>query len=111
MAFVSSWLRGKSVAPVPVGAQFDAAPARRITADCRAVGAAHIIATSASAHPDAASRLPVDADCTGIRPPCPLHTPDAQGAVLFPGDCCALIAGTAPFMAAAVGEGTGSHRA
>jgi hypothetical protein len=76
--FASSWLREKSVAPVPVGAQIDAALARRITAGCRAVGAAHIIATSLVEAPGAPSRLPADADCTGIRPPCLLHTPGTQ---------------------------------
>jgi hypothetical protein len=110
-AFASSWLREKSVAPVPVGAQIDAALARRITAGCRAVGAAHIIATSLVEAPGAPSRLPADADCTGIRPPCLLHTPDTQGAVLFPEEGYALIAGTAAFMAAAVSEGTDTARA
>ncbi|MFJ8544168.1 hypothetical protein ACIRFH_19470 [Streptomyces sp. NPDC093586] len=94
-----------------MGAQIDAALARRIKAGCRAVGAAHIIATSLVDTPGAPSRLPADADCTGIRPPCLLRTPGAQGAVLFPEEGYALIAGTAAFMAAAVGEGTDTARA
>ncbi|MEV5430214.1 hypothetical protein [Streptomyces sp. NPDC052701] len=109
--FASSWLREKSVAPVPVGAQIDAALARRIKAGCRAVGAAYIIATSLVDTPGATSRLAADADCTGIRPPCLLRTPDAQGAVLFPEEGYALIAGTAAFMAAAVSEGADTARA
>jgi hypothetical protein len=109
--FASSWLREKSVAPVPVGAQIDAALARRITAGCRAVGASHILATRLAGTPGATSRLPADADCTGIRPPVLLRTPDTQGAVLFPEEGYALIAGTAAFMAAAVSEGTDTARA
>jgi hypothetical protein len=94
-----------------VGAQIDAALARRITAGCRAVGASHILATSLAGNPGATSRLPADADCTGIRPPILLRTPDTQGAVLFPEEGYALIAGTAAFMAAAVNEGTDTTRA
>ncbi|MET7650807.1 colicin immunity domain-containing protein [Streptomyces sp. NPDC005486] len=110
-AFASSWLREKSVAPVPVGEQIDAALARRITAGCRAVGASHILATSLVGDSGATSRLPADADCTGIRPPLLLRTPDSQGAVLFPEAGYALIAGTTAFMAAAVSEGTDTARA
>ncbi|WP_426568398.1 hypothetical protein [Streptomyces canus] len=109
--FTSSWLRDKSVAPVPVGAQIDTALARRNTAGCRAVGATHILATSLADTPGAISRLPADADCTGIRPPVLLRTPESQGAVLFPAEGYALIAGTAAFMAAAVSEGTDTARA
>ncbi|MFD9433038.1 hypothetical protein [Streptomyces sp. NPDC060002] len=109
--FTSSWLLGKSVAPVPVGARIDAALARRITAGCRAVGASYILATSLADHSGATSRLPADADCKGIRPPFVLRTPDVQGAVLFPEEGYALIAGTAAFMAAAVNEGTDTARA
>lgn len=110
-AFASSWLREKSVAPVPVGARIDAALARRIKAGCRAVGAAYLITTSLDNTPGATSRLPADADCTGIRPPCLLRTPGAQGAVLYAEEGYALIAGTAAFMAAAVSEGTDTARA
>lgn len=73
-----------NLAPVPVGAQIDAALARLIKAGCRAVGAAYVLVTSLADTPAATSRLPADADCTGIRPPCLLRTPGAQGAVLFP---------------------------
>lgn len=110
-AFTSSWLLGKSVAPVPVGAQIDAALARRITDGCRAVGASHILTTSLAGNPGATSLLPADADCTGIRPALLLRTPDAQGAVLYPEEGYALIAGTAAFMAAAVNEGIDTARA
>ncbi|MFE7646332.1 hypothetical protein [Streptomyces phaeoluteigriseus] len=109
--FTSSWLRGKWVTPVPVGAQVDAALARRITAGCRAVGASHILATSLADTPASISRLPADADFTGIRPPPLLHTPDTQGVVLFPEEGHALIAGTPAFMSAAVSEGTDTARA
>ncbi|WP_432056834.1 hypothetical protein [Streptomyces sp. bgisy022] len=40
-----------------------------------------------------------------------LRTPDAQGAVLFREEGCALIAGTTAFMASAVSEGTDTARA
>ncbi|MEU8652298.1 hypothetical protein [Streptomyces sp. NPDC048737] len=110
-AFTSSWLRGKSVTPVPVGARIDPALARRITAGTRAVGASHLLATNLTETPRVTSRLPVDADWTGLRPPCLLRTPDAQGAVLFPEDGYALIAGTAAFMDSAVSEGTDTARA
>ncbi|MCF4140879.1 hypothetical protein L1856_34630 [Streptomyces sp. Tue 6430] len=110
-AFTTSWLREKSVVPVPVGAQVDPALARRITAGTRAVGASHLLTTNLAETPRVTSRLPVDADWTGLRPPCLLRTPDAQGAVLFPENGYALIAGTAAFMSSAVGEGTDTARA
>jgi hypothetical protein len=114
-AFTSSWLRDKSVTPVPAGAQIDAALARRITAGCRAVGAPHILGTSLADTPGAmtgtTTRFSAPGDCTGIRPPFLLHTPDSHGAVLFPKAGYALIAGTARFMAAAVSEGTDTERA
>lgn len=103
----SFWLRAKSVAPIPVGANIDAALARRIQAGCRAEGASHLLADA----PGATSRVPADADFTGLRPPLLLRTPDAQGAVLFPEEGYALIAGTTAFMASAVSEGTDTARA
>lgn len=109
--FTSSWLREKSVAPMPVGAHIDAALARRIKAGCRAVGASHLLATSLADAPGATSRVPADADFTGLRPPVLLRTPDAQGAVLFPEEGYVLIAGTTAFMASAVSEGTDTARA
>ncbi|MGY3204553.1 hypothetical protein [Streptomyces sp. TE5632] len=110
-AFASDWLRAKSVAPMPVGANIDAALTRRIQAGCRAVGASHLLATGLADATAATSRLPADADFTGLRPPLLLRTPDARGAVLFPEEGYALIAGTTAFMASAVSEGTDSARA
>lgn len=109
--FTSSWLREKSVAPMPVGAHIDAALARRIKAGCRAVGASHLLATSLADVPCETSRIPADADLTDVRPPVLLLTPDEQGAVLFPEEGYALIAGTTAFMASAVSEGTDTARA
>lgn len=113
--FASSWLRDKSVAPIPVGVQIDAASTRRITAGCRAVGASHLLGTSLADIPDATadaiSRLSPLRDCTGIHPPFVLCTPDVRGAVLLPAAGYMLIAGTAAFMAAAVSEGTNTARA
>ncbi|MDX3525602.1 hypothetical protein P1P75_03935 [Streptomyces sp. ID05-39B] len=110
-AFTSARLRGKPVAPVAVGARIDTAPARRITAGCRTVGASHILATSLADTPASTSRLPADADFTGIRPPSLLHTPDTQGAALFPENGYALIAGAPASMATAVSEGIDTARA
>lgn len=109
--FTSSWLRERTVAPMPVRARLDAALARRIEAGCRAVGAPHLLATSLADVPGVPSRVPADADLTGLRPPVQLRTPDAQGAVLFPEEGYALIAGTTAFMASAVSEGTDTARA
>ncbi|MFE6287413.1 hypothetical protein [Streptomyces sp. NPDC057877] len=109
--FTSFWLRENAVAPVPVGARIDAALARRITAGCRAVGASNLLATNLADAPATTSRLPADADCTGIRPPVVLRTPDLQGVVLFPEEGYALIAGNTAFMASAVSEGTETARA
>jgi hypothetical protein len=118
--FNSDWLKGKSVVPVPAGAKLDKAIARRIIAGCRAVEAPYVLVMSLAGTPGtpgtpgasgAASRLPADADCTGIHPPVLLHTPDAQGAVLYLEAGYALIAGTAQFMAAAISEGTDTARA
>ncbi|MFF0165165.1 hypothetical protein [Streptomyces prasinus] len=109
-SFSSSWLRGASVAPVPAGAQIDAALARRITAGCRAVGASHLLGASLTDTSGTTSRLSPHEDCTGILPPFLLCTPDLQGAVLFPEAGYALIAGTPAFMSAAVGEGVDTAR-
>ncbi|MEU2552360.1 hypothetical protein ABZ589_11850 [Streptomyces sp. NPDC013313] len=112
--FDAAWLQGKSVAPVPVGAQLDAALARRAGAGCRAVGASHILCEDLSL--DAVVRigrtfrLPAGTACAGIQPPCLLCTPDLQGAVLFSEAGHALVAGSADFMAAAVGEGVEAAR-
>lgn len=114
-AFAPSWLRDRSVTPVPAGARLDAALARRIAAGCRAVGAPYVLATNLADVPGAiagtTSRLSTHAEGTDIHPPFLLRTPDLQGAVLFPRSGYALIAGTAAFMAAAVGEGADTARA
>lgn len=114
-AFASSWLDGKSVAPVPISSQVDAALTRRISAGCRAVGTTHILhapltgGSSTLAGP--VSRLATDSGHEGVRPPSILWTPDRQGAVLLPEAGYALIGGVAAFMAAAVGEGVDTARA
>ncbi|KMO98802.1 hypothetical protein ACS04_05920 [Streptomyces roseus] len=114
-AFTPSWLRGKSVTPVPAGGQVDAALARRIEAGCRAVGAPYLIAAELGdgpgASPGTTSRVSVSTAGTHIRPPFVLCTPGLQGAVLFPRSGYALIAGSTAFMASAVGEGTDTARA
>ncbi|MEU3772353.1 hypothetical protein AB0F11_03875 [Streptomyces sp. NPDC032472] len=114
-AFAPSWLRDKSVAPVPAGPQLDAAVARRIAAGCRAVGAPYVLAANLADSPGAitgtTSRLSTDTQGLDIHPPFMLCTPDLQGAVLFPAPGYALIAGTSAFMAAAVGEGVDTARA
>ena len=114
-AFSSAWLQEKSVAPVPVGPRIDAALARRIAAGCRAVATSHLLGTSLADTPGATTgtrfELSGHGDCTGVRVPFLLTTPDLQGAVLLPQEGYALIAGTAAFMAAAVGEGTDTARA
>ncbi|MEV3872674.1 hypothetical protein [Streptomyces sp. NPDC049906] len=113
--FSPTWLQGKTVAPVPVGQQIDAALARRIAAGCRAVGAPHLLGVSLADDPAAktGTRLPLPGheDGTAVRPPFLLTTPDLQGAVLFLEAGYALIAGTTAFMAAAVGEGVDAARA
>jgi hypothetical protein len=113
-AFSPSWLHDKAATPVPVGPRLDAALGRRITAGCRAVGASHIACADLSGTgepPVRTIRLPLGAESPGVRPPALLWTPDKQGAVLFPETGYALVAGTSPFMAAAVGEGVDTARA
>ncbi|OLZ58243.1 hypothetical protein AVW11_28480 [Streptomyces amritsarensis] len=114
-AFAPSWLRDKSVAPLPAGVRLDAALARRITAGCRAVGAANMLASQLAGGltETAGAEFRPTAPAPGLEVPPPflLSTPDLQGAVLFPEPGYALIAGTAPFMAAAVGEGADTARA
>lgn len=100
------------MAPIPVGPRIDRALAHRISAAFRAVGVPHILVTDLTDSPTATTRLPADADCTGLRPPLLLRTPEApQGAVFYPEAGYALIAGTAAFMAAAVPEGADAARA
>lgn len=113
--FAPSWLRGKSVAPVPAGTRLDAALGRRIAAGCRAVGSPYVLATDLADGPGTIartrSRPATGTEGMDIRPPFLLCAPGLQGAVLFPGPGYALIAGTAAFMAAAVGEGIDAARA
>ncbi|WP_162793286.1 hypothetical protein [Streptomyces globosus] len=114
-SFAPSWLRDKSVTPVPVGAQLDPALARRIEAGCRAVGAPYVLAANlaynAGVIAGTTSRMSTHVEGIDIHPPFILCTPGLQGAVLFPESGYALIAGTAAFMAAAVGEGVDAARA
>lgn len=111
--FAPSWLHGKTVAPVPAGSHIDAPLTRRIAAGCRAVGVADLLCadlTGGIGGPTSASRIPSDMGTTGIHPPALLWTPE-QGAVLLPEAGYALVAGTAPFMGSAVGEGVDTARA
>ncbi|MFJ4329190.1 hypothetical protein ACIP3A_39610 [Streptomyces tricolor] len=92
----------------------DAALGRRITAGCRAVGASGVACADLSGTGEPAVRtirLPFDADRAGVRPPSLLWTADKQGAILFPETGYVLVAGTVPFMTAAVGEGIDTARA
>ncbi|MFD6884869.1 hypothetical protein [Streptomyces sp. NPDC059957] len=113
--FAPSWLRDKTVVPVPAGARIDAALSGRIAAGCRAVGASSVLASHLAEEPGSAGgtrSLPAGrTEGTDIHPPFLLRTPDLQGAVLFPGPGHALIAGTAAFMTAAVVEGHDAARA
>ncbi|KOV90254.1 hypothetical protein [Streptomyces sp. NRRL B-3648] len=112
-SFFPSWLHGKAVTPVPVGGWMDAALARRVTAGCRAVGASHIFRADLKTGRRGVDtiRLPLGTEGAQGRPPSLWWTPDGQGAVLFPESGYALVAGTAPFMTAAVGEGVDTARA
>ncbi|WP_151772436.1 hypothetical protein [Streptomyces abyssomicinicus] len=113
-AFARGWLLGKTLAPVPVGEELGAALARRITAGCRAMGAAHILhvdLTGRGGTSTGSVSLAVGEEWTGIRPPSLLVTPDLRGAVLFPEAGHALVAGPVSFMTAAVGEGVDAARA
>lgn len=110
-SFTSTWLRDKSVVPVPAGAQIDSALARRIRAGYRAVGASHVLGTSLTDALGTTYALPGSGEWADIHPPVLLRTPDLQGAALFPESGYALIAGTAAFMAAAVSEGLDTARA
>ncbi|MEW2415022.1 hypothetical protein AB0953_15035 [Streptomyces sp. NPDC046866] len=114
-AFAPLWLRDKSVAPVPAGAQLDAALARRLAAGCHAVGASYVLSAKPADGPGATtgsvSRQSTPAAGTDIHPPYILCTPDLQGAAFFPQPGYALIAGTTAFMAAAFGEGVDTARA
>ncbi|WP_244336578.1 colicin immunity domain-containing protein [Streptomyces seoulensis] len=111
-AFEPAWLEGKSVVPLPVGPQWDADLARRMTAGCRAVGASRVLWAALDVDEPVAqsSALPLEAAAPNVRPPSLLWAPGLEGAVLFPASGYALVAGTAPFMAAAVGEGIDEGR-
>lgn len=113
-AFASSWLRDKSVTPVPAGSQMDAALSRRIEAGCRATGSAHMLVADLSEEVGVrtvpTSPFPSVTSHGAIRPPSLLVTPDLRGAVLFPEAGYALIAGTPDFMTAAVAEGIDTAR-
>ncbi|MFI6419407.1 colicin immunity domain-containing protein [Streptomyces sp. NPDC050842] len=114
--FARAWLTGKSVVPVPAGTRLDTAVMCRVEAGCRAVGAQHPIdeSTAAVAHGVSASVVPRQPTEIGLVAPAPLvllHTPDLQGAVLFPEPGYTLIAGSEAFLAAAVPEGIDAARA
>lgn len=113
--FAPSWMRGKSVTPVPAGTRLDAELGRRIAAGCRAVGSPYVLATdladASGAIAGTRSRSATGTEGMDVHPPFLLCAPGLQGAVLFPGPGYALIAGTAAFMAAAVGEGVDAARA
>ncbi|QYX77778.1 colicin immunity domain-containing protein [Streptomyces akebiae] len=114
-SLASSWLRGKSVTPVPVGPHMDAALTRRVAAGCRAVGASHVVCANlpsgSSQTATTTLRLPIDSGHDAITPPSVMYTPDRQGVVLFREAGYALIAGSDSFMAAAVREGVDTARA
>jgi hypothetical protein len=102
-----SWQRDRQTVPLPMGPMLDAASARRLAAGCRAVGAAHLLRLDLST--GAVTPLRTEG-CAGTSPPCLLLTPGHEGALLFEEQGHALVAGTAPFMAAAVAEGTDAAR-
>ncbi|MEU3557833.1 hypothetical protein [Streptomyces fragilis] len=107
-ALAPSWLRDRQLAPVPMGSAVDAPSARRLAAGCRAVGASHLVRVD----PATGAAFPLDVGgAAGLTPPCLVLTPGREGALLFPGPGHAFVAGTAPFMAAAVAEGTDAARA
>ncbi|MBL1109631.1 hypothetical protein JK361_34485 [Streptomyces sp. 5-8] len=114
LTFNPYWLHDKTVTPVSVGTQLDAALSRRVTAGSRAVGASHVVCAELAgtgAPVIRAIQLPVWADRADIGPPSLLWTPRRDGAVLFPEPGYVLVAGTATFMSAAVGEGVDAARA
>ncbi|MFJ3663208.1 hypothetical protein ACIPPM_22395 [Streptomyces sp. NPDC090119] len=105
-----SWLSGKSVTPLAVGERLGEILADRVTAGCRSTGATHLRYASLGAGAPVVTTRAVPADAA-TRPPTLLWTPDRQGALLFPAPGHALLAGTRPFMTAAVPEGTDEARA
>ncbi|WP_405552017.1 colicin immunity domain-containing protein [Streptomyces sp. NBC_01171] len=111
-AFDPAWLKGKSVAPLAAGSRLDAALAHRMTAGCRAVGASRVMWAPLDVDEPVArsSGLPLEAATLNVRPPSLLWTPGLEGAILFPASGYVLAAGTAPFMASAVGEGIDEAR-
>jgi hypothetical protein len=63
-----------NLAPVPAGAQIDAALARLIKAGCRAVGAAYVLVTSLADTPAATPGfLPTRTAPASARPACCAH--------------------------------------
>lgn len=104
-----AWLSGKPVTPLAAGDRLGAIPADRVTAGCRSTGATHLRYAPLGADPVVTTRaIPADA-ATG--PSTLLWTPAHQGALLFPAPGYVLLAGTDPFMTAAVPEGTDAARA
>ncbi|MEU4110410.1 hypothetical protein [Streptomyces sp. NPDC027717] len=105
-----AWLKGKSVTPLHVGERLDATQAARLTAGARAIGATHLLYASLGEEDPAVTTRETPADAATL-PHTFIWTPDRQGAVLFPAPGYALLAGTEPFMATAVPEGTDEARA
>lgn len=115
-AFAGTWLRERTVVPVPAGERIDTVLARRIVAGCRAVGVSYVLAAELVGAPGAATGArahPLSAPerWTAVHPPVVLATPGLHGAVLFPEAGYALVAGTDAFVAATVGEGADAARA
>ncbi|TGN74825.1 hypothetical protein E5083_21915 [Streptomyces bauhiniae] len=104
-----SWLSGKSVTPLTAGERLGAILADRVMAGCRSTGATHLRYAPLGADPIVTTSA-IPADVT-TRPSTLLWTPDHQGALLFPAPGHVLLAGTKPFMTAAVPEGTDAARA
>lgn len=105
-----AWVKGKSVTPLPVGERLEATQAARLTAGARAIGAADLLYAPLGEDDPAVTTREATADAA-TRHPVLIWTPDRQGAVLFPAPGYALLAGTEPFMAAAVPEGIDEARA
>ncbi|MEW2318748.1 hypothetical protein [Streptomyces bauhiniae] len=96
--------------PIAVGERLDATQARRLTTGCEAIGATHLRYAALGTEPLAVITRELPA-AASVRPLTLLWTPDHQAALLFPAPGHALLAGTKPFMTAAVPEGIDAARA
>ncbi|MEU9920450.1 hypothetical protein AB0H51_03850 [Streptomyces griseoluteus] len=104
-----AWLSGKLVTPFAGGDRLGAMLADRVTAGCSSTGATHLRYAPLGVDPAVTTR-PTPADAA-TRPATLLWTSDRQGALLFPAPGYVLLAGTKPFMTAAVPEGIDATRA